>query len=163
MGISLDETVADEDVNTLLDLFGAKQKNNDSFGIPNNLRRTSSYLKHPVFSLYHSETEMLRYIYRLQQKDLSLTTSMIPLGSCTMKLNATTEMIGITWPEFSDLHPFAPKEQAPSYQKLITELGDQLCNISGFSDYSFQPNSGAQGEFAGLKIISAYHQSRGDS
>ncbi len=163
LGISLDETVADEDVNMLLDLFGAKQKNNDSFGIPNNLRRTSSYLKHPVFSLYHSETEMLRYIYRLQQKDLSLTTSMIPLGSCTMKLNATTEMIGITWPEFSDLHPFAPKEQAPSYQKLITELGDRLCNISGFSDYSFQPNSGAQGEFAGLKIISAYHQSRGDS
>ena len=162
-GISLDETVADEDINTLLDLFGAKQKNNDSFGIPNNLRRTSSYLKHPVFSLYHSETEMLRYIYRLQQKDLSLTTSMIPLGSCTMKLNATTEMIGITWPEFSDLHPFVPKEQVPGYQKLITELGGWLCNITGFSDYSFQPNSGAQGEFTGLKIISEYHKSRGDS
>ena len=162
-GISLDETVADEDINTLLDLFGAKQKNNDSFGIPNNLRRTSSYLKHPVFSLYHSETEMLRYIYRLQQKDLSLTTSMIPLGSCTMKLNATTEMIGITWPEFSDLHPFVPKEQVPGYQKLITELGSWLCNITGFSDYSFQPNSGAQGEFTGLKIISEYHKSRGDS
>ena len=162
-GISLDETVSDEDINTLLDLFGAKQKNNDSFGIPNNLRRTSSYLKHPVFSLYHSETEMLRYIYRLQQKDLSLTTSMIPLGSCTMKLNATTEMIGITWPEFSDLHPFAPKEQTRGYQKLITELGGWLCNITGFSDYSFQPNSGAQGEFTGLKIISEYHKSRGDS
>ena len=163
LGISLDETVADEDINTLLDLFGAKQKNNGSFGIPNNLRRTSSYLKHPVFSLYHSETEMLRYIYRLQQKDLSLTTSMIPLGSCTMKLNATTEMIGITWPEFSDLHPFVPKEQVPGYQKLIAELGDWLCNITGFSDYSFQPNSGAQGEFTGLKIISEYHKSRGDS
>ncbi len=163
LGISLDETVADEDINTLLDLFGAKQKNNDSFGIPNNLRRTSSYLKHPVFSLYHSETEMLRYIYRLQQKDLSLTTSMIPLGSCTMKLNATTEMIGITWPEFSDLHPFVPKEQVPGYRKLITELGGWLCNITGFSDYSFQPNSGAQGEFTGLKIISEYHKSRGDS
>ena len=163
LGISLDETVADEDVNMLLDLFGAKQKNNDSFGIPNNLRRTSSYLKHPVFSLYHSETEMLRYIYRLQQKDLSLTTSMIPLGSCTMKLNATTEMIGITWPEFSDLHPFVPKEQVPGYQKLIAELGDRLCNITGFSDYSFQPNSGAQGEFTGLKIISEYHKSRGES
>ena len=163
LGISLDETVSDEDVNTLLDLFGAKQKNNDSFGIPNNLRRTSSYLKHPVFSLYHSETEMLRYIYRLQQKDLSLTTSMIPLGSCTMKLNATTEMIGITWPEFSDLHPFVPKEQVPGYQKLIAELGDRLCNITGFSDYSFQPNSGAQGEFTGLKSISEYHKSRGDS
>ena len=163
LGISLDETVADEDINTLLDLFGAKQKNNDSFGIPNNLRRTSSYLKHPVFSLYHSETEMLRYIYRLQQKDLSLTTSMIPLGSCTMKLNATTEMIGITWPEFSDLHPFVPKEQVPGYRKLISELGGWLCNITGFSDYSFQPNSGAQGEFTGLKIISEYHKSRGDS
>ena len=163
LGISLDETVADEDINTLLDLFGAKQKNNDSFGIPNNLRRTSSYLKHPIFSLYHSETEMLRYIYRLQQKDLSLTTSMIPLGSCTMKLNATTEMIGITWPEFSDLHPFAPKEQTRGYRKLITELGGWLCNITGFSDYSFQPNSGAQGEFTGLKIISEYHKSRGDS
>ena len=163
LGISLDETVADEDINTLLDLFGAKQKNNDSFGIPNNLRRTSSYLKHPIFSLYHSETEMLRYIYRLQQKDLSLTTSMIPLGSCTMKLNATTEMIGITWSEFSDLHPFAPKEQTRGYRKLITELGGWLCNITGFSDYSFQPNSGAQGEFTGLKIISEYHKSRGDS
>jgi len=163
LGISLDETVADEDINTLLDLFGAKQKNNDSFGIPNNLRRTSSYLKHPVFSLYHSETEMLRYIYRLQQKDLSLTTSMIPLGSCTMKLNATTEMISITWPEFSDLHPFAPKEQTRGYRKLITELGGWLCNITGFSDYSFQPNSGAQGEFTGLKIISEYHKSRDDS
>ena len=163
LGISLDETVADEDINTLLDLFGAKQKNNDSFGIPNNLRRTSSYLKHPIFSLYHSETEMLRYIYRLQQKDLSLTTSMIPLGSCTMKLNATTEMIGITWPEFSDLHPFVPKEQIPGYRKLITELGGWLCNITGFSDYSFQPNSGAQGEFTGLKIISEYHKSKGDS
>ena len=163
LGISLEETVADEDITTLLDLFGAKQKNNDSFGIPNNLRRTSSYLKHPVFSLYHSETEMLRYIYRLQQKDLSLTTSMIPLGSCTMKLNATTEMIGITWPEFSDLHPFVPKEQVPGYRKLITELGGWLCNITGFSDYSFQPNSGAQGEFTGLKIISEYHKSRGDS
>jgi glycine dehydrogenase len=163
LGISLDETVADEDINTLLDLFGAKQKNNGSFGIPNNLRRTSSYLKHPVFSLYHSETEMLRYIYRLQQKDLSLTTSMIPLGSCTMKLNATTEMIGITWPEFSDLHPFAPKEQTRGYRKLIAELGGWLCNITGFSDYSFQPNSGAQGEFTGLKIISEYHKSRGDS
>ena len=163
LGISLDETVADEDINTILDLFGAKQKNNDSFGIPNNLRRTSSYLKHPIFSLYHSETEMLRYIYRLQQKDLSLTTSMIPLGSCTMKLNATTEMIGITWPEFSDLHPFTPKEQTRGYRKLITELGGWLCNITGFSDYSFQPNSGAQGEFTGLKIISEYHKSRGDS
>ncbi len=163
LGISLDETVADEDINTLLDLFGAKQKNNDSFGIPNNLRRTSSYLKHPIFSLYHSETEMLRYIYRLQQKDLSLTTSMIPLGSCTMKLNATTEMIGITWSEFSDLHPFAPKEQTRGYRKLITELGGWLCNITGFSDYSFQPNSGAQGEFTGLKIISEYHKSKGDS
>ncbi len=163
LGISLDETVADEDINTLLDLFGAKQKNNGSFGIPNNLRRTSSYLKHPVFSLYHSETEMLRYIYRLQQKDLSLTTSMIPLGSCTMKLNATTEMIGITWPEFSDLHPFAPKEQTRGYRELIAELGGWLCNITGFSDYSFQPNSGAQGEFTGLKIISEYHKSRGDS
>jgi glycine dehydrogenase len=163
LGISLDETVADEDINTLLDLFGAKQKNNGSFGIPNNLRRTSSYLKHPVFSLYHSETEMLRYIYRLQQKDLSLTTSMIPLGSCTMKLNATTEMIGITWPEFSDLHPFAPKEQTRGYRELIADLGGWLCNITGFSDYSFQPNSGAQGEFTGLKIISEYHKSRGDS
>ena len=163
LGISLDETVADEDINTLLDLFGATQKNNDSFGIPNNLRRTSSYLKHPIFSLYHSETEMLRYIYRLQQKDLSLTTSMIPLGSCTMKLNATTEMIGITWSEFSDLHPFAPKEQTRGYRKLITELGGWLCNITGFSDYSFQPNSGAQGEFTGLKIISEYHKSKGDS
>ncbi len=156
-GITLDETTSLDDVNDLLNIFNAKPVGDIGETIPDNLKRTSSYLDHPVFNSYHSETEMLRYIYKLQQKDLSLATSMIPLGSCTMKLNATTEMMGITWPEFTNIHPFAPRNHAIGYQQIISELGEWLCKITGFSNYSFQPNSGAQGEFSGLKIISAYH------
>ena len=161
-GITLDETTSLEDVNDLLNIFNAKPVPKVGESIPDNLKRTLSYLDHSVFNSYHSETKMLRYIYKLQQKDLSLATSMIPLGSCTMKLNATTEMMGITWPEFTNIHPFAPPDHALGYKQIISELGEWLCEITGFSNYSFQPNSGAQGEFSGLKIISAYHKNNGN-
>lgn len=124
--------------------------------IPPNLRRTSPFLAHPVFNSYHSETELLRYIHHLQSKDLSLTHSMIPLGSCTMKLNATTEMVPISWPEFSSIHPFAPKEQAAGYAELIDELEKDLAEITRFAKVSLQPNSGAQGEFSALLVIRKY-------
>ncbi|PSN08513.1 glycine dehydrogenase (aminomethyl-transferring), partial [filamentous cyanobacterium CCT1] len=120
-------------------------------------------LTHPTFNRYHSETEMLRYLYRLQGKDLSLATAMIPLGSCTMKLNATTEMVPITWPEFGQIHPFAPTEQAQGYRQLFTELETWLAEITGFDGVSLQPNAGAQGEYTGLLVIREYHQRRGDS
>ncbi|TVP48984.1 MAG: glycine dehydrogenase (aminomethyl-transferring) [Mongoliibacter sp.] len=129
---------------------------------PEGLNRTSAFLTHPVFNQYHSEHEMLRYIKRLENKDLSLVHSMISLGSCTMKLNATTEMIPVTWPEFGQLHPFAPQDQAAGYYELFQNLRNWLSEITGFADTSLQPNSGAQGEYAGLMVIRAYHQSRGD-
>jgi len=125
--------------------------------------RKTSFLTHPVFNSYHSETEMLRYLKYLENKDLSLVHSMIPLGSCTMKLNATTEMIGITIPEFARLHPFAPRDQASGYKQIISELEKDLCAITGFSAFSFQPNSGAQGEYSGLMVIREYHRSKGDT
>jgi len=125
------------------------------------MRRASSYLAHPVFHAHRSETEMLRYIRSLEEKDLSLTMSMIPLGSCTMKLNATTELLPVTWKEFSNLHPFAPKEQADGYAELVRELEASLREITGFAGISLQPNSGAQGEYTGLLVIRAYHESRG--
>ncbi|KAI5778941.1 glycine cleavage system P-protein-domain-containing protein [Geopyxis carbonaria] len=129
--------------------------------VPEIVRRTSSYLQHPVFNSYHSETEMLRYIHHLQSKDLSLANSMIPLGSCTMKLNATTEMLPITWPEFNSLHPFVPLEQAQGYKQLLDELQTDLADITGFDAVSLQPNSGAQGEFTGLRVIREYFKSIG--
>jgi glycine cleavage system P protein (glycine dehydrogenase) len=177
VGISLDETVLPEDVNDLFSIFseggpkggGAKlnvqklAEELDDPVYPPELQRRSSYLEHPVFNSYQSETEMLRYIHRLESKDLSLTTSMIPLGSCTMKLNATTEMIPVTWPEFGGLHPFAPTDQAQGYAQVFAELSSALMEITGFASCSLQPNSGAQGEYAGLMVISAYHEDRDGS
>src|SRR5207237_8647853 len=125
---------------------------------PPELARTSPFLTHPVFNTHHSETEMMRYIRGLERKDIGLDTSMIPLGSCTMKLNAASEMLPITWPEFSRLHPFAPVEQAAGYQQIFRELETMLAAITGFTAVSLQPNSGAQGEFAGLMVIRAYHR-----
>ncbi|MCY4512255.1 MAG: aminomethyl-transferring glycine dehydrogenase [Bdellovibrionales bacterium] len=130
--------------------------------IPTVYKRTSPFLTHPVFNSFHSETQMLRYIHQLQKKELSLTHSMIPLGSCTMKLNATAEMLPVTWAIFSHIHPFAPKEQSQGYAQLIQELEKQLCEITGFSAFSFQPNAGSQGEYAGLITIKNYHESRGE-
>ncbi|MCI0472709.1 MAG: aminomethyl-transferring glycine dehydrogenase, partial [Ignavibacteria bacterium] len=168
IGISLCEITGVNDVKEIVSLFTenvkeiATVKNNKSF-IPENLKRTDEYLKHPVFNRYHSEMEMTRYIKSLENRDLSLTGSIIPLGSCTMKLNAVTEMLGISFPEFTDIHPFAPLSQVRGYTQLIDELGKDLCEITGFAGISFQPNSGAQGEYTGLMVIREYHISRGDS
>ncbi|WNC52912.1 MULTISPECIES: aminomethyl-transferring glycine dehydrogenase [unclassified Thermosynechococcus] len=164
VGISLDETTTEQDVADLLALFGtspAAVAAGDR--LPPTLKRQSAYLQHPVFQDYHSEHALLRYIHRLQAKDLSLTTSMIPLGSCTMKLNATAEMLPISWPEFNQLHPFAPAEQAQGYQQLFRELEAMLAEITGFDAISLQPNAGSQGEYAGLLVIRQYHHSCGES
>lgn len=130
--------------------------------IPENLQRKAPYLTHPVFNTYHSEHEMLRYLKYLENKDISLVHSMISLGSCTMKLNATTEMIPVTWAEFANLHPFAPQNQALGYQELFSRLEQWLCEITGFAGVSLQPNSGAQGEYTGLMVIRAYHIANGN-
>ncbi len=171
VGISLDETTTIQEVRDLLDIFAlgnplpfaveglAIQAQSE---ISEPLQRKSAYLTHPVFNTYHSETEMLRYIHKLQEKDLSLTTSMIPLGSCTMKLNATAEMIAVTWPEFSQPHPFAPLEQTKGYQILFEQLEAWLGELTGFPGISLQPNAGSQGEYAGLLVIRKYHQFYGD-
>lgn len=171
-GISLSELTETEDIQDLLsvfaEFFGKDDPdvqnfiNDNDFNIPEEFKRTSSYLLHPVFNIHHSETEMLRYMKRLENKDLSLTTSMIPLGSCTMKLNATTEMAGLTWPEFGNIHPFVPLDQAEGYKQIIDELSSDLSVITGFPGISLQPNSGAQGEYTGLMVIREYHISRGD-
>ena len=174
VGISLDETTTVADVEKIVKVFAkisGKSVNEvdltafldnltPSFG--EELTRSTPYLTHPVFNSYHSESEMLRYIKTLESKDLSLCHSMIPLGSCTMKLNATTEMVPVTWARFGGLHPFAPSDQTSGYMQLINELNDWLCEITGFAKMSFQPNSGAQGEYTGLMVIRAYHHSRGD-
>lgn len=163
VGISLDETTTAEDVNTLLEIFGAKAGDSKVVAaIPSSLQRTSSFMTHPVFNSYHAEHEMLRYIKRLENKDLSMVHSMISLGSCTMKLNATTEMIPVTWPELGGIHPFAPADQATGYTEITKNLEAWLAEITGFTGVSLQPNSGAQGEYAGLMVIRAYHQHRGD-
>ncbi|UZM12865.1 aminomethyl-transferring glycine dehydrogenase [Pseudomonas kielensis] len=169
VGLSLDESCDESTVAKLFDVFlgadhGLQVAELDAqalaSGIPAGLLRTSGYLRHPVFNAHHSETEMLRYLKQLENKDLALNQSMIPLGSCTMKLNATSEMIPITWPGFANLHPFAPKEQAVGYGLMISELERWLCAITGFDAICMQPNSGAQGEYAGLLAIRKYHESR---
>ncbi|MBI1938814.1 MAG: aminomethyl-transferring glycine dehydrogenase [Ignavibacteriales bacterium] len=171
IGISLSEQDTLNDVEEIVKIFAAalnksySAKSNSKelkTKIQENLQRKSEYLTHPVFNSYYSETEMLRYIKKLEKKDLSLTTSMIPLGSCTMKLNAATEIFGITYPEFAELHPFAPEVQAAGYHKFFEELEDSLAKITGFDSVSLQPNSGAQGEYTGLMVIRAYHHSRGE-
>ena len=165
IGISLDETTTSVDVEEILQVFGGRTslESIPTSEIPIDLQRKSSYLTHPVFNSYHSETEMLRYIHKLQTKDLSLVNAMIPLGSCTMKLNATAEMVPVTWNEFGGLHPFAPREQAEGYQTLFSQLETWLAEITGYSGISLQPNAGSQGEYAGLLVIRKYHQSRGES
>ena len=163
LGISFDETTTESHLEKLISLFGANKNNKKATSIPNELNRLSTYLNHPVFHKYRSETELMRYIHRLEVKDLSLNTSMIPLGSCTMKLNAATEMEAVTWRKFNNIHPFAPNNQTIGYQELIKELSDWLIECTGFDNISMQPNSGAQGEYAGLMVIRAYHNARGDN
>jgi len=172
LGIALDETVGVDDLTALFEIFALSRTRDFtaeklaaeiSSGYNGRMKRDSNYLQHPVFNKYHSETEMLRYVRSLEVKDLSLTTSMIPLGSCTMKLNATTEMLPITWPELGKLHPFAPVEQAAGYQEIFRQLSNWLAEITGFATVSLQPNAGAQGEYTGLLVIRAYHESRGQS
>ncbi|MEP0356839.1 aminomethyl-transferring glycine dehydrogenase [Paraglaciecola sp.] len=174
LAISLDETTSRDDLQALyqafvganveldIDAFDKDIVENDSQSIPANLQRTTEFMTHPVFNSYHSETEMLRYIKSLEDKDLALNHSMISLGSCTMKLNATAEMIPVTWPEFGQLHPFAPIEQAQGYKQMMDELSEWLIDITGYDALSMQPNSGAQGEYAGLITIQKYHESRGE-
>ncbi|RMG23787.1 MAG: glycine dehydrogenase (aminomethyl-transferring) [Bacteroidetes bacterium] len=170
--LSLDECTGPEAVREILGVFeqalGKSLSQWEPEGmqlsdrLPGALVRTSDYLTHPVFNTYHSETALMRYMKRLENKDLALNTAMIPLGSCTMKLNAATELMPVSWPEFNHIHPFVPLDQVEGYQQIIRELGEMLCEITGFDGISFQPNSGAQGEYTGLMVIQAYHESRGE-
>ena len=172
IGISLDQNKEPEDVTEIIALIARvlekpvpdtdSLQQSVTISLPESIRRNSGYLTHPVFNSYQSEHEMLRYLKRLENRDISLTHSMISLGSCTMKLNATTEMLPVSWPELSDIHPFAPEWQTEGYKQIIRELSAWLCEITGFDSMSMQPNSGAQGEFAGLMTIRAYHESRGE-
>jgi len=167
VGVSLDETSTRAVVSAVWQAFGVDASIDDldlavGSTIPAGLERTSPFLTHPVFNRYHSETEMLRYLRRLADRDIALDRSMIPLGSCTMKLNATTEMVPVTWPEFGAIHPFVPLDQAEGYLELIRGLEAMLVEITGYAAVSLQPNAGSQGEFAGLMAIQAYHRSRGD-
>ena len=170
--ISLDETTTRADIELLWKIFAKDGQATPSFDafesgveplIPPALRRASAFLTHPVFNTHHSETAMLRYIRQLSDKDLALDRSMIPLGSCTMKLNATSEMIPITWPEFADIHPFCPADQRQGYAELDEQLRAWLCAATGYAGISLQPNAGSQGEYAGLLAIQAWHASRGES
>ena len=165
ISISLDETTTNQEVNKIVKLFKPierKEKVILSFDLPVNLQRSSKYLTHPVFHMYRTETEMLRYIRKLSDKDIALDRAMIPLGSCTMKLNATSEMIPVGWEEFSNIHPYAPNDQTVGYKILIEDLETQLSEITGYSAISLQPNAGSQGEYAGLLAIDAFHKKNGD-
>jgi len=173
IGVSLDETTTREDIALLWSVFaqGAGAAAAPDFeaieagaqcAFPAQLERSSAYLTHPTFNRYHAEHEMLRYLRSLADKDLALDRTMIPLGSCTMKLNATSEMIPVTWPEFSNIHPFAPEAQTVGYREMIGQLEDMLCALTGYAAVSLQPNAGSQGEYAGLLVIKAYHESRGE-
>ncbi|WEF34145.1 aminomethyl-transferring glycine dehydrogenase [Pseudoduganella chitinolytica] len=170
VGVSLDETTDRNTLAALWTVFADGKPAPDFAAVeaevveafPQSLARSSDYLTHPVFNRYHSETEMLRYLRSLADKDLALDRTMIPLGSCTMKLNATSEMIPVTWPEFSNIHPFAPDDQTVGYREMIAQLEDMLCAVTGYAAVSLQPNAGSQGEYAGLLVIQKYHQSRGE-
>ncbi|TVR49009.1 MAG: glycine dehydrogenase (aminomethyl-transferring) [Puniceicoccaceae bacterium] len=168
LGVTLDECTTEDEIRTLVELFcGGQPIPEDAWrharghSLPDKLRRTSAFLTHPVFHRHRTETELLRYIKRLESKDLSLTTSMIPLGSCTMKLNAAAEMLPVTWPEFGQLHPFCPPEQARGYRTLFDQLEAWLAAITGLPAVSLQPNAGSQGEYTGLMVIRAWHENRG--
>ena len=171
VGITVNEVTTLEDLNDILEVF-AQSGNEFSVAmddlvpesiIPEKFQRTSVYLTHPVFNSYHSETEMMRYLKKLEIKDLSLNRAMIPLGSCTMKLNPAATLFSLSWPEFGNIHPFVPRDQVEGYLEMIEELEQDLCEITGFAAMSFQPNSGANGEYSGLMVIRAYHESRGDA
>ncbi|MFN2395253.1 MAG: aminomethyl-transferring glycine dehydrogenase [Bacteroidales bacterium] len=174
IGISLDETTSLDDVNTILEIFAhANHKDFETFicdpveckkitTIPAELNRKSNYLQQGVFNSYHSETDMMRYLKKLENRDLALNRTMIPLGSCTMKLNAAAELFHLSWPEFANIHPFVPADQAEGYLELIRNLGNYLCDVTGFAAMTFMPNSGASGEYSGLAVIQAYHKSRGE-
>ena len=177
LSISIDEKDDIDTIKDILEIFALSSGHKDSENLinevislniqsenlDNNLLRTSEFMQHAIFNKYHSETDMMRYIKSLENKDFSLTSSMIALGSCTMKLNAASELFSLSWPEFNNIHPYAPVEQAKGYQTIFKELESMLCEITGFDGMSLQPNSGAQGEYAGLMVIRAYHHSRGDA
>src|SRR5207248_10999322 len=171
LGIAFDETTTPRDIELLMSIFrgtNVRDFDDDNVGeppirIPRFAIRTSEYLMHPMFNTHDTETEMLRYLKKLESRDLSLTTSMIPLGSCTMKLNATAEMFPIAWPEISKVHPLAPVEQAAGYLEIFRQLENWLAEITGFAAISLQPNAGSQGEYAGLLAIREYHASRGEA
>ncbi|MBO9473402.1 aminomethyl-transferring glycine dehydrogenase [Shimia sp. R10_1] len=166
VGISVDETTDPHTIEAVWRAFGIVQADEDytpEYRLPEAQLRTSGYLDHPIFHMNRAETEMMRYMRRLADRDLALDRAMIPLGSCTMKLNAAVEMMPVSWPEFSQMHPFVPKDQAQGYTHMIEDLNDRLCQITGYDAISMQPNSGAQGEYAGLLTIAAYHRSRGEA
>ena len=165
VGLSLDETSSFDDLNKLLEIFTGSEVNaeiSESTAIPDALKRKTSFLDHAIFNQFHTETELLRYIRKLSDKDIALDRAMIPLGSCTMKLNATSEMVPVSWPEFSNIHPFAPKDQLAGYEQLIAEMEDMLAILTGYSAISLQPNAGSQGEYAGLLAIDAFHKNNND-
>ena len=166
IGISLDETISIDDLKTLIKVFSDSDdpiKEIESVSIPKDIARKSDFLDHNIFNSFHTETEMLRYIRKLCDKDIALDRAMIPLGSCTMKLNATSEMIPVSWPEFSNIHPFAPKNQLAGYTKLVSDMEEMLSLLTGYSGISLQPNAGSQGEYAGLLAIDAYHQNNNEA